>query len=94
MHLLHIKSVRTNIGIYEIKSLSEPIYASTQYKEQIYLSFLSLYVKSELPRCEAVHCSIPRDPGAGKALFTSVSYKSTVSYECNYGYMVVGDLTR
>ena len=37
---------------------------------------------------------MPRNPSNGKALFTTVAYKSVLSYECNYGYMVVGNATR
>ena len=31
---------------------------------------------------------------SGKAQYTAVSYKSVVSFTCNYGYMLVGDGTR
>jgi Sushi repeat (SCR repeat) len=50
--------------------------------------------KTELPTCEAVQCSLPRNPSNGKAIFTTVAYKSVLTYECNYGYMVVGNATR
>ena len=41
-----------------------------------------------------VQCPIPDSPVNGKAMFTAVAYKSVVSYECKYGFMVVGDATR
>ena len=52
------------------------------------------FVQSELPICEAVQCGLPGNPENGNALFTAVSFKSVVSYECNYGYMIVGNASR
>ena len=42
------------------------------------------------PECIPVQCGLPENPVNGKALFSSVNYKSMVSYECKYGYMIVG----
>ena len=42
----------------------------------------------------AVQCPMPTNPDNGKAKFTSVSYNSVVSYECRYGYTLVGQATR
>ena len=43
-----------------------------------------------LPVCDPVQCGLPENPVNGKALFSSVGYESSVSYECKYGYMIVG----
>ncbi|CAL4084147.1 unnamed protein product, partial [Meganyctiphanes norvegica] len=48
----------------------------------------------EKPSCTPVQCSIPENPTNGKAIFIAVSYNAVVSYECNYGYMIVGSSTR
>ena len=48
----------------------------------------------ELPTCIPVQCDIPHNPNNGKAIYTAVSYKSVVKYECNFGYMLVGNGTR
>lgn len=42
----------------------------------------------------AVQCPTPENPLFGTAIFTSVSYNSVVSYDCKYGYMLVGERTR
>ncbi|KAL1454321.1 hypothetical protein WDU94_010593, partial [Cyamophila willieti] len=42
----------------------------------------------------AVQCSTPESPVHGKAIYTSTSYNSVVSYECNYGYMLEGQAKR
>ena len=39
----------------------------------------------------AIQCASPNNPENGRAVFASVSYNSLISYECNYGYMIVGD---
>lgn len=52
------------------------------------------WTPSELPTCVPVQCAIPDSPVNGKAMFTAVAYKSVVSYECKYGFMIVGDATR
>ena len=39
----------------------------------------------------AISCPTPNNPENGRAVFASVSYNSLISYECNYGYMIVGD---
>uniref|UniRef100_A0A1B6DCY4 Sushi, von Willebrand factor type A, EGF and pentraxin domain-containing protein 1 n=2 Tax=Clastoptera arizonana TaxID=38151 RepID=A0A1B6DCY4_9HEMI len=51
----------------------------------------------DLPSCvlvTAVQCTLPENPPHGKAIFTSCSYNSVVSYECDYGYTLLGDATR
>ncbi|XP_056646420.1 sushi, von Willebrand factor type A, EGF and pentraxin domain-containing protein 1 isoform X4 [Diorhabda sublineata] len=51
----------------------------------------------ELPTCvlvTAVQCPPPDNPRHGKAIYTSCSYNSVVSYECKYGYTLVGESTR
>ncbi|KAK9874005.1 hypothetical protein WA026_002356 [Henosepilachna vigintioctopunctata] len=51
----------------------------------------------ELPTCvlvTAVQCPPPESPRHGKAIYTSCSYNSVVSYECKYGYTLVGESTR
>lgn len=42
----------------------------------------------------AVQCPPPENPAHGKAIFTSCSYNSVVSYECDYGYTLVGEASR
>lgn len=42
----------------------------------------------------AVQCPTPDNPKNGKAIYTSVSYNSVVSYECRYGYTIVGESSR
>lgn len=41
-----------------------------------------------------VQCPPPEAPRHGKAVYTSCAYNSVVSYECKYGYRLVGDATR
>ncbi|XP_068084486.1 sushi, von Willebrand factor type A, EGF and pentraxin domain-containing protein 1 [Anabrus simplex] len=48
----------------------------------------------DLPVCVPVQCPPPDNPGNGKAIFTSCSFNSVVSYECKYGYTLVGEPTR
>ncbi|XP_050719319.1 uncharacterized protein LOC127000000 isoform X1 [Eriocheir sinensis] len=48
----------------------------------------------ELPACTPVQCDIPENPENGKAIFIAVSYNAVVSYECEYGFMIVGSPTR
>ena len=52
------------------------------------------WTSGELPTCIPVQCDIPHNPNNGKAIYTAVSYKSVVKYECNFGYMLVGNGTR
>lgn len=42
----------------------------------------------------SVVCPIPESPKNGKAIHTSLSYNSIVSYECRYGYTLVNDSSR
>jgi len=49
---------------------------------------------NELPTCIPVQCGVPPNPVNGKAIFTAIAYKSVVSYECKYGFMIVGNGTR
>ncbi|XP_031618739.1 uncharacterized protein LOC116337915 isoform X2 [Contarinia nasturtii] len=51
----------------------------------------------EMPTCvlvTSVVCPIPESPKNGKAIYTSLSYNSIVSYECRYGYTLVNDSSR
>ncbi|XP_053201311.1 uncharacterized protein LOC128386317 isoform X2 [Panonychus citri] len=45
-------------------------------------------------RKEAVRCEKPVDPENGRANYTSTNYKSTVTYDCRYGYSLVGLVSR
>ena len=42
----------------------------------------------------AVSCPAPVNPPFGRVMFNSVTYNSLISYECNYGYMIVGETVR
>lgn len=42
----------------------------------------------------AVECPPPEHPSNGKAIYTSTSYNSVVSYECKYGFTLSGLQTR
>jgi hypothetical protein len=42
----------------------------------------------------AIQCDRPENPLNGRAVYDSVSYNSLISYECNYGYMLIGDSVR
>ncbi|XP_034243418.1 uncharacterized protein LOC117646517 isoform X1 [Thrips palmi] len=51
----------------------------------------------DLPTCvlvAEVECPAPENPVNGRAIYTRQAYNSVVSYECNYGYSLVGDATR
>nr|XP_045606863.1 sushi, von Willebrand factor type A, EGF and pentraxin domain-containing protein 1-like [Procambarus clarkii] len=48
----------------------------------------------DLPTCKPIQCNIPDDPDNGKATYNSVFYNAVVSYDCKYGYMIVGPSTR
>ena len=44
------------------------------------------------PYIAAVECTVPLNPTHGRVMYNSVSYNSLISYECNYGYMIIGKL--
>ena len=44
--------------------------------------------------CIAIQCEVPANPENGRAVYASVSYNSLISYECTYGYMLIGDSVR
>ena len=50
--------------------------------------------QSQLPTCIPAQCRIPESPLNGKAVYTTVSYKSVVSFQCSYGFMLAGNGTR
>lgn len=52
------------------------------------------YQKNETIVVTSVVCPIPDSPKNGKAIYTSLSYNSIVSYECRYGYTLVNDSSR
>ena len=52
------------------------------------------WTQSVRPTCLPVQCRTPASPTNGKAVFTSVAYKSVVSYQCGQGYMLSGNGTR
>lgn len=43
---------------------------------------------------KSVQCPKPESPINGNAVYTSYAYNSIVSYECKYGYTIVGAATR
>ncbi|XP_015605333.1 uncharacterized protein LOC107272574 isoform X2 [Cephus cinctus] len=55
------------------------------------------WAPKELPQCvqiTTVECSPPENPQHGKAVYTSYAYNSIVSYECKYGFTIIGVATR
>ncbi|CAG7827922.1 unnamed protein product, partial [Allacma fusca] len=48
----------------------------------------------ELPTCAPVQCDPPANPANGKAVYSTTSFNSIVTYECKYGFMLVGENTR
>ncbi|CAH0717600.1 unnamed protein product, partial [Brenthis ino] len=54
---------------------------------------MTVFIKSHLVVTQ-VQCPPPEAPRHGKAVYTSCAYNSVVSYECKYGYRLVGDATR
>ncbi|XP_043506750.1 uncharacterized protein LOC122527031 isoform X3 [Frieseomelitta varia] len=55
------------------------------------------WTPKESPQCvqvTTVQCPKPENPVNGKAVYTSYAYNSIVSYECKYGYTVIGATTR
>jgi len=39
----------------------------------------------------SVVCPTPENPKNGKATYTTLAYNSVVSYECRYGYTLMGE---
>ncbi|XP_014258644.1 CUB and sushi domain-containing protein 3 isoform X2 [Cimex lectularius] len=55
------------------------------------------WMPRDLPACvlvTAVECPVPENPQYGTAHFTTCQYNAVVSYECRYGYTLVGERTR
>ncbi|VVC93465.1 unnamed protein product [Leptidea sinapis] len=66
-------------------------------KAERYCQSDGAWAPKELPTCvlvTQVQCPPPEAPRHGKAVYTSCAYNSVVSYECKYGYRLVGDATR
>ncbi|KAM3956627.1 LOW QUALITY PROTEIN: hig-anchoring scaffold protein, partial [Aphomia sociella] len=66
-------------------------------KAERYCQADGVWAPKELPTCvlvTQVQCPAPEAPRHGKAVYTSCAYNSVVSYECKYGYRLVGDATR
>ncbi|KAJ8923976.1 hypothetical protein NQ315_006752 [Exocentrus adspersus] len=66
-------------------------------KNERYCQADGIWTPKDLPTCvlvTAVQCPPPENPRHGKAIYTSCSYNSVVSYECKYGYTLVGESTR
>ena len=39
-------------------------------------------------------CPVPEHPRHGRVMFNTVTFNSLISYECNYGYMIIGTLAQ
>ncbi|XP_053618316.1 uncharacterized protein Hasp isoform X2 [Plodia interpunctella] len=66
-------------------------------KAERYCQADGAWAPKELPTCvlvTQVQCAPPEAPRHGKAVYTSCAYNSVVSYECKYGYRLVGAATR
>ena len=37
---------------------------------------------------------MPDHPRHGRVTFNTLTYNSLISYECNYGYMIIGNTSR
>ncbi|XP_026477208.1 CUB and sushi domain-containing protein 1-like [Ctenocephalides felis] len=66
-------------------------------KEERFCQADGSWAPKDLPMCvlvTAVQCAPPESPRNGKAVYTSCAYNSVVSYECKYGYTLVGEGSR
>ncbi|XP_069182645.1 sushi, von Willebrand factor type A, EGF and pentraxin domain-containing protein 1 [Procambarus clarkii] len=63
-------------------------------KSNYYCQHDGTWSPHELPVCTPVQCDIPDNPDQGQAIFIAVSYNAVVSYECKYGFTIVGSSTR
>ncbi|ODN03359.1 Sushi, von Willebrand factor type A, EGF and pentraxin domain-containing protein 1 [Orchesella cincta] len=53
-----------------------------------------IWLPKDLPTCVPVHCPDLEHPANGKVMYTSTTFNSPATYECKYGYMLVGESTR
>ncbi|XP_030377372.1 uncharacterized protein LOC115626218 isoform X1 [Scaptodrosophila lebanonensis] len=63
-------------------------------KHERYCQSDGSWTPKELPTCvlvTSVVCPTPENPKNGKATYTTTAYNSVVSYECRYGYTLVGE---
>ncbi|EDV98774.1 uncharacterized protein LOC6566632 isoform X2 [Drosophila grimshawi] len=63
-------------------------------KHERYCQSDGSWTPKELPTCvlvTSVVCPTPENPKNGKATYTTLAYNSVVSYECRYGYTLVGE---
>uniref|UniRef100_A0A6P4EHA5 LOW QUALITY PROTEIN: uncharacterized protein LOC108042246 n=1 Tax=Drosophila rhopaloa TaxID=1041015 RepID=A0A6P4EHA5_DRORH len=63
-------------------------------KHERYCQSDGSWTPKELPTCvlvTSVVCPTPENPKNGKATYTTLAYNSVVSYECRYGYTLMGE---
>lgn len=53
-----------------------------------------VWTPKDLPTCVPVHCPDLEHPGNGKVVYTATTFNSPATYECKYGYMLVGEAQR
>ena len=53
------------------------------------MKYFSTYIKF-YNILSAVVCPVPTQPQQGRVMYNTVTYNSLISYECNYGYMLIG----
>ena len=81
------------IYILNIKQLSRMERGVLPYSQCVNVSFyqtdsLSLLIITSLS------CELPVGPDHGRVSFTATSFQAVASFECDYGFMMVGAATR
>ncbi|XP_078327154.1 E-selectin-like isoform X2 [Crassostrea virginica] len=54
----------------------------------------SAHWSDSIPTCQRVNCGDPGSPRNGSSVVTGSRYQDTVTYACNTGYNITGDVTR
>ena len=82
----HVIQGPKNLFLYSFSKIDTCLFYFHQYQ------YINNFIN--LPFFTAIQCKVPENPDNGRAVYASTSYNSLISYECTYGYMLIGDSVR